>query len=83
MDPAEAAFYAEAFDGAGYQSKAYTLANAGAGLGILAGSGVVRLDLTLRNAFNQRYANYLSRIKTTAIDPGMGRNLTLKLSTDF
>jgi outer membrane receptor for ferric coprogen and ferric-rhodotorulic acid len=83
QDPAEAQFYAEAFDGAGYQSKAYTLANLGAGLGFLAGTSAVHVDLTLRNAFNKSYANYLSRIKTNALNPGMGRNLTLKVSTDF
>ncbi|HEV8598855.1 MAG TPA: TonB-dependent receptor [Gemmatimonadales bacterium] len=83
QDPAEAAFYAEAFGGAGYQSKAYTLANLGAGTGISAGTSVVRVDLTLRNAFNKNYADYLSRLKTIALNPGMGRNLTLKVSVDF
>lgn len=83
QDPSEATFYAQAFDGAGYHSKSYTLAHAGAGLGFLAGGAVIRVDLTLRNAFNQAHANYLSRIKTNALNPGMGRNVTLKLSTEF
>jgi iron complex outermembrane receptor protein len=83
QDPAEAEFYAQAFDGVGYQSKAYTLVNVGTGVGITAGTSVIRIDLALRNAFNKSYANYLSRIKTNAMNPGMGRNLTLKVSTDF
>jgi outer membrane receptor protein involved in Fe transport len=44
---------------------------------------VLHVDLTLRNAFNKAYANYLSRIKTNARDPGMGRNFTLKVAMDF
>jgi iron complex outermembrane receptor protein len=83
QDPAEAEFYAEAFGGAGYQSKLYTLANAGAGFGVLAGGTVFHVDLQLRNAFNKAYADYLSRIKTNALNPGMGRNFVMKVSMDF
>ncbi len=83
QDPAEALFYASAFDGEGYVSRGYTLAQAGAGLGIVTGNAVLRIDLSLHNAFNTSYASYLSRIKTNAVNPGMGRNLTVKVSTDF
>ncbi len=37
----------------------------------------------LRNAFNTAYAEYLSRIKTNALNPGMGRNFVMKVSMDF
>ncbi len=83
QDPAEAQFYAEAFDGAGYQSKAYTLANIGGGFGVLAGGSAFRFDLMLRNAFNKAYADYLSRIKTNALNPGMGRNFVMRVSMEF
>jgi iron complex outermembrane receptor protein len=83
QDPSEAEFYAQAFDGAGYRSVGYSLAHAGVGAGLLLGGTVLRVDLTLRNAFNKRYANYLSRIKTIAENPGMGRNLTVKVSSEF
>ena len=83
QDPAEAQFYAEAFGGDGYQSKSYTLANAGAGFGMTAAGTVFRVDLLLHNAFNKAYADYLSRIKTNALNPGMGRNFVTKVSVDF
>jgi iron complex outermembrane receptor protein len=83
QDPAEAEFYAEAFGGAGYQSSAYTLANVGGGFGVLAGGTSFRVDLMLRNAFNKAYADYLSRIKTNALNPGMGRNFVTRISMDF
>jgi iron complex outermembrane receptor protein len=83
QDPAEAEFYADAFGGAGYQSKAYTLANVGAGFGVLAGASTVRIDLQLRNIFDKAYADYLSRIKTNALNPGMGRDFLAKVSVDF
>ncbi len=83
LDPADAQFFSEAFDGAGYQSQAYTLLNFGAGFGVLTGQHAVRFDLTLRNAFNKAYADFLSRIKTNALNPGMGRALIARVSTDF
>jgi hypothetical protein len=39
------------------------------------------LDLELRNALDKQYANFLSRYKTYALDPG--RNLIMRLSTGF
>jgi iron complex outermembrane receptor protein len=83
MDPAEEQFYADAFGGAGYQSRSYTLVNVGAGAGLVVGSRTITLDLSLRNAFDKRYADYLSRIKTNAPDPGMGRALIARLTTEF
>jgi iron complex outermembrane receptor protein len=83
LDPAEQQFYADAFGGAGYQSKSYTLMNLGAGFGVAVGRRILTLDLSLRNALNQRYADYLSRIKTNAPDPGQGRSLMARVTTDF
>lgn len=83
MDPAEQQFYADAFGGAGYQSRPYTLVNFGAGAGWVVGARTFIVDLSLRNAFNKRYADYLSRIKTNALDPGMGRSLIARVTTEF
>jgi iron complex outermembrane recepter protein len=77
LDPSEAEFFAES----DYQSAGYTLLNFGAGFTIPTGREGLRVDLTLRNALDRKYANFLSRYKTYALDPG--RNLTLRLSTDF
>ena len=83
MDPAEQQFYADAFGGAGYQSRAYSLVNVGAGASWVIGAQTITVDLSLRNAFDQRYANYLSRLKTNAVDPGMGRALITRITTEF
>jgi hypothetical protein len=77
LDPTEEAFFAER----GYRSEGYTLLNLGAGVTLPLGRQEVRLDLTLRNALDKKYANFLSRYKTYALDPG--RNLTVRLSTGF
>jgi iron complex outermembrane receptor protein len=39
----------------------------------------MRLDVSLRNALNQRYKSFLSRYKEFAFDPG--RNLIVRLSS--
>ncbi|HWA16950.1 MAG TPA: TonB-dependent receptor, partial [Gemmatimonadales bacterium] len=83
LDPQEAEFYAAAFDGAGYQSESYTVMNAGLGFTLLPAPRDIHVDLLVRNLFDQRYANYLSRLKTLAEDPGQGRNLVLRLSSEF
>ena len=83
LDPAERQFYGDAFGGAGYQSRPYTLVNFGAGAGWSVGSHAFLVDLSLRNAFNTRYADYLSRIKTKVLDPGMGRSLVARITTEF
>ncbi len=77
LDPSEAEFFAES----GYVSEGYSLLNVGAGVTIPTGREGLRVDLTLRNALDRNYTNFLSRYKTYALDPG--RNLTLRLSTDF
>ena len=79
----EQQFYADAFGGSGYQSRSYTLVNFGGGAGWVVGARTLTLDLSLRNAFNRRYADYLSRIKTNAPDPGMGRSLIVRITTEF
>jgi iron complex outermembrane receptor protein len=83
LDPAEAVFFSQAFGGAGYRSEGYTLVNLGAGFSLFAGKTPVHFDFTLKNAFNQAYANFLSRIKTNAMDPGMGRTLVMRVTTEF
>ncbi|HSR91170.1 MAG TPA: TonB-dependent receptor [Gemmatimonadales bacterium] len=83
QDPAEAAFYSQAFGGQGYQSEAYTLINAGTGFGLAAGANDVHFDFTVRNVFDKAYADYLSRIKTNALNPGMGRSFVMQVSTAF
>lgn len=83
LDPAEQQFYADAFGGAGYQSRPYTLVNFGAGATWFLGSHSLLVDLSFRNAFNKRYVDYLSRIKTNAVDPGMGRSLIARVTTEF
>lgn len=83
LDPAEAAFFQSAFGGQGYQSSSYTLANAGAGFVVGSGPGAMQVDLLVRNLFDQSYADFLSRIKTNALNPGQGRTFILKLATRF
>ena len=83
LDPAETAFFQDAFGGQGYQSTGYTLANAGAGFAVGTGPGAVRVDLALRNVFDKSYASFLSRIKTNAENPGEGRTFVLRLGTTF
>lgn len=77
LDPSEAAFYAAS----GYASRPYTLATVGAGFVLPVGTREIRVDLTLRNALDARYASYLSRYKTYALDPG--RNLTVRVDTEL
>jgi hypothetical protein len=63
----------------------YTLANVGAGVALATGPRLVHVDVTLRNAFDKQYQSFLSRYKF-ASDPAVldpGRNLTVRVSTDF
>jgi iron complex outermembrane receptor protein len=83
LNPAEAEFYAGAVDGAGYQSVGYTLVNAGAGFTLNAGANPISLDLSVRNLLNKDYADYLSRIKTNAPLPGMGRTFVARMTAAF
>ena len=77
LDPSEARF----FDLSGYRSRGYTLINLGAGVTLPAGRDGLRVDLTLRNALDKEYSNFLSRYKTYALDPG--RNLIIRMSAGF
>jgi iron complex outermembrane receptor protein len=83
LDPAEAQFYAEAFDGAGYRGRSYSVASLGGGFSVPAGRSELRLVMTARNLFNTAYAEQLDRLKTNAPNPGMGRSLVTRLSVDF
>jgi len=59
----------------------YTLVNLGGGFAVPAGGNRVSFDLQLRNVFDKAYANFLSRYKTYALDPG--RNFIVRVSTEF
>lgn len=59
----------------------YTLVHFGAGTTLPAGRATFALDVQVRNLFDQRYASFLSRYKTYALDPG--RNLVVQVSTVF
>ncbi len=83
LDPAEAAFFAGAFGGRGYQSEPYTLINAGTGFGLGGGPHAPHVDFAVRNLFDKAYANFLSRIKTNAENPGAGRTFLMRISTTF
>jgi iron complex outermembrane recepter protein len=64
-----------------FAPEGYTLANVGAGASFPVGSRTIGLDLQLRNAFDKRYASFLSRYKTYAFDPG--RNFIVRVTTDY
>jgi hypothetical protein len=53
----------------------------GAGIVVPIGERAVALDLKLRNALDQEYADFLSRYKTYALDPG--RNFVVRVSAEF
>jgi iron complex outermembrane receptor protein len=59
----------------------YTLVHLGAGVVVPMGERTMALDFQLRNAFDKEYANFLSRYKTYAPDPG--RNFVVRLSAAF
>src|SRR5213596_4066804 len=57
----------------------YALLHLGGGTDVRLFGRAMRLDISLRNALNQRYKSFLSRYKEFAIDPG--RNLIVRLSS--
>jgi iron complex outermembrane receptor protein len=83
LDPAEASFFASAFGGQGYRSEGYTLLHAGGGFSLGPAPRALHVDLVVRNLFDTAHANFLSRLKTVARNPGMGRSLVLRASTAF
>ncbi|HEX5633389.1 MAG TPA: TonB-dependent receptor [Gemmatimonadales bacterium] len=82
LDPAEAEFYAQAFDGVGFSPMGYTLVDIGGGI-TLGGRTPFALDFRVRNLLDKAYAAQLSRIKTNAPLPGMGRTLTMGVRVEF
>jgi iron complex outermembrane receptor protein len=64
-----------------FAPEGYTIANAGAGVALGVGQQVFNVDLAARNLFDTRYANFMSRYKAYAPDPG--RNVTLRLTWQF
>jgi outer membrane receptor protein involved in Fe transport len=59
----------------------YALLHLGGGADVRLFGRAMRLDISLRNALNQRYKSFLSRYKEFAFDPG--RNLIVRLSSGF
>ena len=59
----------------------YTLANVAAGVVVPLGGRSVAVDAQVKNLFNKEYANFLSRYKTYALDPG--RNFIVRVTTAF
>src|SRR5213592_3136334 len=59
----------------------YALLHLGGGADVRLFGRAMRLDVSLRNALNQRYWSFLSRYKEFAFDPG--RNLIVRLSSGF
>jgi len=59
----------------------YALLHLGGGGDLRLFGRPMRLDVSLRNALNQRYRSFLSRYKEFAFDPG--RNLSVRLSSGF
>jgi iron complex outermembrane receptor protein len=57
----------------------YALVHLSGGTDLRVFGRAIRLDVSLRNALNQRYKSFLSRYKEFAFDPG--RNLIIRLST--
>lgn len=70
-------------DGIGYEPAAYTLVHLGAGVAVRTGAREIHFALTLRNAFDQAYADFVSRVKTSARNPGQGRTLIARMATEF
>jgi iron complex outermembrane recepter protein len=64
-----------------FAPEGYTLANLGAGVTLPLGQRTLGIDLQLRNVFDKEYANFLSRYKTYALDPG--RNFIVRVSSEF
>ena len=64
-----------------FAPEGYTLANLGAGVTLPLGQRTFGIDLQLRNVFDKEYANFLSRYKTYAFDPGW--NLVVRVSSEF
>jgi iron complex outermembrane receptor protein len=64
-----------------FAPEGYTLVHLGAGFGLPLASRLLGFDFQLRNVFDKAYANFLSRYKTYALDPG--RNFIVRVSTEF
>jgi iron complex outermembrane recepter protein len=59
----------------------YALWHLGAGGTVLVGARVLIVDVSVRNAFDQRYRSFMSRYKEFA--DGAGRVVVLRLTTEF
>jgi iron complex outermembrane receptor protein len=64
-----------------FAPEGYTLAHLGGGVVLPLGQRTLAFDLQLRNVFDKAYANFLSRYKTYALDPG--RNFIVRVTTEF
>jgi iron complex outermembrane recepter protein len=59
----------------------YALVHLGGRADVRVFGRAMRLDISLRNALNQRYRSFLSRYKEFALDPG--RNLIVRISSGY
>ncbi|MDQ3516213.1 MAG: TonB-dependent receptor [Gemmatimonadota bacterium] len=59
----------------------YTLFHGGAGFSIGSGAKVRSLDISVRNAFDKRYRNFMSQYKTIA--HGQGRSVAVRLNFEM
>ncbi|HZE94393.1 MAG TPA: TonB-dependent receptor [Gemmatimonadales bacterium] len=59
----------------------YALLHVGGGADVRLFGRPMRVDISVRNALNQRYRSFLSRYKEFAFDPG--RNLIVRLSSGY
>ena len=64
-----------------FAPEGYTLVHLGGGFALPLGERSMAVDLQLRNVFDKEYANFLSRYKTYALDPG--RNFIVRVSTEL
>jgi hypothetical protein len=65
-------------DPSDFAPEGYSLFNAGIGADLKVGGRPLGIEVSLRNVFDQEYANFLSRYKRYALNPG--RNLTVRAS---
>lgn len=64
-----------------YAPPAYTLVHLNAGTSRMTARGLVHLDVSVRNALNARYRDFMSRYKEFA--DAAGRSIVVRLSADF
>jgi hypothetical protein len=62
-------------------TSAYTLIHAGAGFSLGSSAKARSLDISVRNAFDKRYRNFMSQYKTIAL--GQGRSAVVRVNVEM